>query len=377
MKKLLGLMLILAMLLSVAAFAEGELLEPVYFAWVGPLSGDNTLDGITEQAALGICLEHINSAGGVLGHELCIDFFDDKNDITEAVNIANKIVDAEKYIAVMGSWGSGASMAMAPIFEENEIIQYSPTASHADYSSLGKYIFRNTPTQAIETAGYADYLINNTDIRNIAILYQNDDWGLNINNIFTERFEELGGKVVSSETFIPSSTKDFTPAITKMKSFEPEAFFIVAYYSDSAQILIQTKEMDYQGMILLTSTCLKQETINIAGPAAEGAFLMNAFTADIPGEKFQAVMNEYREKTGKEPDAFVMQPYDVCTQLVAACEQAGTVEDIPAIRDVLDGMTFEGLAGSYTMNEIGDAVRSLFPITIMDGKFVNMLSLEA
>ena len=114
MKKLTSLLLAVAMFctLGLTAFAETELLEPVYFAWVGPLSGDSTLDGITEQASLEMCLEHINGNGGVLGHELVIDFFDDKNDATEAVNIANKIVDAEKYIAVMGSWSSTPSMAI-------------------------------------------------------------------------------------------------------------------------------------------------------------------------------------------------------------------------------------------------------------------------
>lgn len=375
MKKLTSLLLAVAMFctLGLTAFAETELLEPVYFAWVGPLSGDSTLDGITEQASLEMCLEHINGNGGVLGHELVIDFFDDKNDATEAVNIANKIVDAEKYIAVMGSWSSTPSMAMAPIFEENEIIQYSPTASHADYSSLGEYIFRNTPTQALETTAYAEYLANNTDIKTVAILYQNDDWGLNINNIFTEKFEELGGEVVLSETFIGSSTKDFTPMITKVKDLNPDAFFIVAYYADSAQIMVQTKDLEYAGQVVITSTCLKQETINIAGEAAEGALLFNCFAHDIPSERFQQIMEvEFYERTGKLPDAFAMQPYDVCTQLVAACEAAGTVTDIPAIRDALDGMTFEGLAGEYTMNEVGDAVRPLFPITIKDGAFVTV-----
>lgn len=375
MKKLIPFLLTLVMVctLGVAAFAETKLLDPVYFAWVGPLSGDSTLDGLTEQASLEMCLEHINGNGGVLGHKLVIDFFDDKNDATEAVNIANKIVDAEKYIAVMGSWSSTPSMAMAPIFEENQIIQYSPTASHADYSSLGKYIFRNTPTQALETAAYAEYIAKNTDIKTVAILYQNDDWGLNINNIFTKNFEELGGKVVLSETFIGSSTKDFTPMITKVKELKPDAFFIVAYYSDSAQIMVQTKDLDYPGQIVITSTCLKQETINISGKAAEGALLFNCFAHDIPSERFQKIMEgEFRERTGKLPDAFAMQPYDVCTQLVKACEDAGTVTDIPAIRDALDGMTFEGLAGEYTMNEVGDAVRPLFPITIRNGAFVTI-----
>lgn len=355
------------------AEAEG-LGDPIYFAWIGPLSGDSTLDGITEKASLEICIENINANGGVLGHELAIDFYDDKNDATEAVNIANRIVDSGKYIAAVGSWSSTPSMAMAPVFEEAQIIQYSPTASHADFSSLGDYIFRNTPTQQLETSAYADYLYEE-GIRTVAILYQNDDWGANINDIFTERFEELGGQVILSESYIPGTTKDFTPMITKVKEADPDLFFAVAYYAETAQILIQTRELQFEKEIAITSTCLKQETLNIAGDAAEGVFLMNAFSYDIPSERFQSVMAQYTEKTGKVPDAFVMQPYDVVEQLCAAIEEAGTTTDIPKIRDVLANMTdYEALAGAYSMNELGDAVRPLFPIRVEDGAFVNQLS---
>ena len=34
--------------------------------------------------------------------------------------------------------------------------------------------------------------------------------------------------------------------------------------------------------------------------------------------------------------------------------------------------TYECLAGEYTMNEIGDAVRPLQPIKVIDGAFVNI-----
>lgn len=353
--------------------SEG-LKEPIYFAWIGPLSGDSTLDGITEKASLEICLEHINSNGGVMGHELVIDFFDDKNDTTEAVNIANMVVDAGKYIAAVGSWSSTPSMAMAPVFEEAKIIQYSPTASHADFSGLGDYMFRNTPTQLLETTAYADYLAEQ-GIETVALLYQNDDWGLNVNNIFTARFEELGGQVVMSEAYIPGTTKDFTPMITKVKQADPDLFFVIAYYAETAQILIQTRELQFEKEIAMTSTCLKQETLNIAGEAAEGVFLMNCFSYDIPNERFQSVMAEYTAKTGKQPDAFVMQPYDVVEQLCAAIEEAGTTTDIPKIRDVLANMKdYEALAGKYSMNELGDAVRPLFPIKVEGGKFVNQLA---
>jgi len=346
---------------------------PIYFAWVGPLTGDAKQYGDTEKIAVEMALDDINSNGGILGRELQVDFFDDKNDATEAVTIANKIVGESKYIAVVGHFSSTPAMAAAPIYEEAQIINYSPTASHEDFSSLGEYIFRNTPTQALETAAYADYVYNELGIKSVGILNVNDDWGNNIAKIFTEKFESLGGKITITETFIPGQTKDFTPMISKIKTTNPEAFFPVAYYAESAQILIQSDSLDFKPQMIFSSSTLKQELIDLAGPLAEGVFLMNAFTPDMPGEKFADVMSRYTEITGKQGDAFVMQTYDVIMQLATAIEETGSVDNIPAIRDTLAAMKdYESIGGKYSMNEIGDAVRPLQPVMVIDGKFVNI-----
>ena len=157
---------------------EGPTGEPVYFAWYGPLTGDSKQYGDTERVAVELALEKINGEwGGVLdGRPIVVDFYDDKNDAKEAVTIANKIVGEGKYVASIGGFGSTPSMAAAPIYEEAQIINYSPTSSHQNYSSLGDYIFRNTPTQALETAAYAEYVYNDLGIRSVCILNVNDDW---------------------------------------------------------------------------------------------------------------------------------------------------------------------------------------------------------
>ncbi len=347
--------------------------SPIYFAWVGPLTGDAKQYGDTEKIAVELALKEINEVkGGVLGgRKIEVDFYDDKNDAKEAVTIANKIVGDGKYSAVIGHFSSTPSMAAAPIYEEAKLVQYSPTASNADYSSLGKFIFRNTPTQAIETAYYAEYVYNNLGIKSVGILYVNDDWGLNIKTIFVENFEKLGGEITAVESFIPNQTSDFSPMITKIQETKPEAFFPVGYYADSAKILQQADNVNFDVQMILSSSTLKPELIELAGELAEGCFLMNAFTPDIPTDRFKKVMADYTEITGKSGDAFVMQTYDVVAQLATAIEKAGS-SDPEAIRDALDGMTYECLAGEYTMNELGDAVRSLQPVQVKDGKFVNI-----
>lgn len=353
---------------------EGEAsTNPIYFAWYGPMTGDSKQYGDTEKVAVELALEKINGEmGGLLGgRELIVDFYDDKNDAKEAVTIANKIVGEGKYVASIGGFGSTPSMAAAPIYEEAQIINYSPTASHADYSAIGDFIFRNTPTQSLETTAYADYVYNELGIKTVCILNVNDDWGNNIAKIFTERFEELGGQVLSTESYLPNQTTDFTPMISKAKTLNPEAFFPIAYYQDSANILKQADSLDFDVQMILSSSTLKQELLDLAGDLANGCFLMNCYTPDIDTERFKEVIGEYEARTGKAGDAFVMQTFDVVMQLAQAVEEAGT-DDPVAVRDVLDGMTYECLAGEYTMNEIGDAVRPLQPIKVIDGAFVNI-----
>jgi branched-chain amino acid transport system substrate-binding protein len=372
-------MILAALILPGALFAGGgkETASgsgPIYFAWVGPLTGNSKQYGDTEKVAVEIALEDIKAAGGVLGgREILVDYYDDKNDATEAVNIANKIIGAGKYSAIIGHFSSTPAMAAAPIYNDGELLMYSPTASHADFSSLGDYIFRNTATQALETAAYADYVYNKLGIRSVAILNVNDDWGNNIAKIFTETFEKLGGRIVLTEDFIPNQTKDFTPMIAKVKQTNPEAFFPVCYYSESAQILIQMDSLDYKPKLtILSSSALKQELIDVAGKLADGCFLMNAFTPDIPGADFAWVMKAYKDRTGKEGDAFLMQTYDVVRQLAVVITKANSA-DSKKMREVLAGMKdYPSLAGPYNMNEIGDAMRTLQPIMIENGKFVNI-----
>lgn len=353
---------------------DGPTGDPIYFAWYGPLTGDSKQYGDTERVAVELALEKINGEwGGVLdGRPIVVDFYDDKNDAKEAVTIANKIVGEGKYVASIGGFGSTPSMAAAPIYEEAQIINYSPTSSHQNYSSLGDYIFRNTPTQALETAAYAEYVYNDLGIRSVCILNVNDDWGNNIATIFADTFTEMGGEILNSESYLPNQTTDFTPMISKAKSLGAEAFFPVAYYQDSANILKQADGLDWHPQMILSSSCLKQELIDLAGDLANGCFLMNAYTPDIDTDRFREVVGEYEERTGKAGDAFLMQTYDVVMQLATAINEAGSA-DPTVVRDTLAGMTdYECLAGTYSMNEVGDAVRPLQPIRIIDGEFVNI-----
>lgn len=381
-KRLAILLMVFAMLLSLAACGGSDNApsadnsatneassDPVYLAWAGPMTGDMKQYGDTAIAAIKIALEDINSNGGVLGgRELVVDYYDDKNDATEAINVANKIIDSGKYTAVIGHFGSVTCMAAAPVYQEAGLTMYSATCSHADLTSIGNYIFRNLLTQAAEATAYADFLYNDCGYKKVACMYVNDDWGKNVYDYFAKRYEELGGEIVCTENFISGQTKDFSPMLAKAKAAEPDCFFSIAMYNDTAQILIQSDALDFDVQQIVSTAVFKQELIDVAGDLANGVILLNIFPTECDRPDFVRVMDKYEEVTGKMGDFHVMCNYDVTTQIANAINIAGS-DDVDAVRDALASNDFEALAGTYSMSDIGDAARETAPATIIDGKF--------
>lgn len=348
-----------------------EVEEEVYVGWYGPLTGPQKQYGDTLKAATEIAVEDINNNGGLLdGKNLVVDYFDDQNDPNEAVTIANNIVNEDKYSAVVGSFGTAPTMAAYPILDDAQILDYSPSASHADLTSQGDYIFRNYLTQAVECKQYADFVFNELGIESIAILNSNDDYGNNVAELFTEEYEALGGSVTSTQSYIPGQTTDFSPLISTAKDSNPEAFYPIAFYEELASILQQADSLDFDATRILPSNVVTQGLIDLAGESAESAYLMSAYNPDSDSEEQIRVYDAYEEKTGQEGDLYVMLAYDTLHQTATAIDEAGTADSV-AVRDTLAGMQdYEGIGESYSMNEIGDAQRSLFPLMIENGQFV-------
>lgn len=156
--------------------------------------------------------------------------------------------------------------------------------------------------------------------------------------------------------------------ISKAKEAAPEAFFSIAMYADTAQILIQADALEFDVQQVVSTAVFKQELIDVAGELANGVILLNIFPTECELPDFARVMDRYQEMTGKMGDFHVMCNYDVTTQIANAINVAGS-DETDAVRDALATAPFDALSGPYSMSEIGDAERSTAPATIIDGKF--------
>lgn len=357
---------------SAAGEATGDTKNKLAFFL--PLTGDLMQYGLSLQKGAELALEQYNAGHGT---SYVAEFNDDKGDPTEAVNVANKIVSDSTVIAGLGSFNSSCAMAAAPVFEENQLLLLSPTASHTDFPTMGDYIFSCVISQKYEGAMFADMLKERNAGTKVAIIYQNTDFGVQATELFANRWKELEGTIVANEAFVPGSTKDFSPIISKIKTQEPDILYISASYSDAAQIFLQAKKLDLNALFVGPATCLNEEFLELVGNQIDGSVMLSTNPCFMPSVLESAELDEntenfvktYEEAYDEVPDGFAAQAFDAVNIMLEAVDKVGT--DSAALRDAIAGLRgFEGVSG-YDMqfNDTKEMIKGVYVFEMRDGNF--------
>jgi branched-chain amino acid transport system substrate-binding protein len=158
--------------------------------------------------------------------------FDDSGDATKTAAFAKQIVDDRSFVGVVGPMGSTEAFAAAPIFHDAGLAQISPCASHPDLCRRGYSTFfrlvANEDAQGHALARAArDYLRATA----AAIVREDDMWAAAVSGIFRRNFEQLGGRVVSEQTFAPTHT-DFAGVIHATVDAKPDLIFFAVHPGD-------------------------------------------------------------------------------------------------------------------------------------------------
>ena len=364
--------LLIVVALCLLTFSVAESTEPYRIAMCGPLTGPGAQYGQSYKNSLEILRDKINAEGGIDGHMLEIDFYDDKQDPKETLNVANLIIADGGYIAMIGSQTSSCSMAAAPVMQRAGIPMIAPHASHSDYAKTGDYCFSLQMPNSYEARVQHEWAIDYLGAKRVAIIYSNDDWGLQNVDAATAACENKGVELVAAETFIAGNTKDFSPIITKVKEANPDYIYLAVLYSDACLLIPQMKMLDLNCTLVGTNTLYKTEFIDVVGEDAEGIYIPNNFSTLHHTEEYTYLEQAIAEKVdGGIVDSYVSHAWDALSVLVKAIREVGT--DGAAIKDYLANMgPYEGVAGTFVFDENGATMKNIYVMQIQNGQFVEL-----
>jgi branched-chain amino acid transport system substrate-binding protein len=354
---------------------NAEAADPLVIGFSAPLTGDYAEYGNNFKRAIELHVEEINAAGGVAGRPLEIVESDDRSESSQTTAIAQRYVNNEDIMAVIGSFASTPSMAAAPIYQRGGVVQLCPSCSHPDYTKIGDFMFRNTTTQAIEAPAIAEHVVEDMGAERIMVVYRQDDWGLSASSNFIARAEELGAEIVANEAFLETE-RDFRPVITQIRSLEPDVLHVAMFFTE-ASILAQQLEAAGIDIPVVTSTSMfNPQYIVLGGEAVEGHIVPATFFTGNPDPAVQAFVTEYESRYGIPADSFAAIAYDSVGILAAAMQhvvdQGGEITR-SAIQEAMFAMEpYAGVSGVAAFNEVGDVVKEITWLTIEDGEFTTI-----
>jgi len=330
------------------------------------LSGDIAEYGQRVKKGIDLAVKEINTQGGINGKKIKIIYEDTKGYPKDGVNGAQKLVADKNLHIIIGTISSSVTLAVEPITTAKKIILFSPAASSPKLSGISKYFFRNWTSDDLEAAVLADYTFDTLNIKDVAVLYVNNDYGIGLSNRFKERFEELGGIIHTMETH-PQNESNFNPQITKIKKFNPSAIYLAGYHREMAYATKQIREMGLNCQILGDADYGVQELLEITGKTSEGAIF------SIPGTDFfdkeTPFKQRFTDKYGTNPSVFEANGYDAVYILKQAIENVGLNTDnisdyIASIKD------YNGASGLQSYTKEGDVVKPIFIKQVKNNQFI-------
>jgi len=313
-----------------------------------PQTGVAAVASEWEMWGVNLAVEEINAAGGLLGgRKIELMVLDNKCNPSEAVNVANKLIEA-KVVAIEGAHCSSAHLASMKLIADAQIPMITGIASNPQITALAgpgrnEYSFRISPSDTAMMDALGIYLGNKKQWKNIAIVGEDTDFGRGGADAFKAVATKAGVTIVSTD-FHPQNAPDFTSILTRLQQRRPDAIATFQVGGDSINFLRQAMQMGvripYTGRIEVGG---RNMPIIEAG-GMENSISAWTYNATIDSPSNKAFVEKIRAKHKSEPYLQTWGGYDAIRVIAAAITAAGSTEG-PKVKDAIKKLRFTNVMG--------------------------------
>ena len=205
------------------------------------LTGEAGAYGQAGAKSVEMAFRDLNDAGGVAGCTLKTDTRDSQTQANVAVDAATQLVQVKKVPAIIGGIISPMSIPiLTSVTGPAKVLQVSPASSSPTLTALGRegktngVFFRTITSDALQGIAAAKFAIDN-GFKKIAIIHQNNDFGVNLVKEFTGPYEALGGKVISVTPY-NAKQSDYASEVTAAMAGSPDALYLISDPVDGATV---------------------------------------------------------------------------------------------------------------------------------------------
>lgn len=320
-----------------------------------PLTGAQAHIGKDNENGTRMAIDDANKKGITIGgkkirFEMISE--DDQADPKTATIVAQKLVDANVK-GVIGHLNSGTSIPAAKIYNDNGIVQISPSATAVRFTALGyKTAFRVMANDGQQGKVLGEFAAKNLGAKKIAVIDDRTAYGQGLAEEFSKSAQANGAQIVAHE-YTTDKAVDFTAVLTSIKGKKPDLVFFGGMDPQGAPMVKQLRALGVNAKFMMGDGGYTPKLITNAGVAAEGVY------ASLPGVPLELMpggkefSRRYQEQFKQPIQLYAPYCYDAVNVMIAAMQKVGSVEPANYLPKMAE-TAYDGVTAHISFDDKGD-----------------------
>jgi ABC-type branched-subunit amino acid transport system substrate-binding protein len=323
---------------------DGVFADRILFGQVSALSGPAQALGQGMREGMLAAFEEANRTGGIGGRKLELKSIDDGYEPEKTIEATKRAITDDKVFALVGAVGTPTSKAGQPIATAAKVPFIGPfTGAEFLRNPFNRYIVNIRSSYFQETEAWIEHLTNDLGITRIAILYQDDAFGLAGLAGVKKAMDKRNMELVAEGTFKRNTTAIKSALLDIMKA-QPQAVVTVGPYKPIAEFIKLARQLKFDAAFVaisfVGSDSLAQELGN------QGAGVVISQVVPFPGDKSLPVVAAYQSAlaavNSKSKPGFVsLEGYLVGQLVVQALKRIPGEPTREAFLNAVEGAPFD------------------------------------
>lgn len=296
--------------------------------------------------------EEINKKGGIAGRPVQIITYDDESKPDTGRVLAERLIDRDGVLMILGPYSSPITDAMASVTERAEVPMIGTIASDSSIWDRRKlqWTFQGFPSSNFDHEGFLKILAEKKGaVKKLAIIYEESPFSIGAKDWALAKAKEMG-LAIEAYGYNPGS-QDFRSTIERIIATGAEAVSMGGYYQPSIALTRQMIERGYNPVAYHFIQAADGVTKDALGANAEAVFGRSAWESTLQTPASQAFTKLYQAKYGRLPSYHSAAAYAAAEVAEAAIKAKGA--ERKGVRDFLASAKAETVMGTYQVNEKG------------------------
>jgi branched-chain amino acid transport system substrate-binding protein len=312
--------------LASAGFAQAETIR---IGTLTPQTGAGGNYGPSMVKAIRAVVEEVNGAGGVLGRKIELISEDDETNPDAGVRAARKLVDVNRVIAILGTWASAVTTAVAPLCWENKVMLFTVSGGDGITKLPHQgYIIRTQPDSNLQSERAAAFMLQQ-GVKKVGYLSAQTPFAVSI----YERHAQVlkaGGAEATGNVIYDATKTSFRSEVDQILKQKPDALFLNSYQPDLLVLLRDLFRAGYDGKRYTLGYAANDKLIAALPAEVTDGLISYAPSPDLDSPAFKTVQSVI----GANPDPYSCQTYDHINLALLSIAKAGAATG-PAIHDAV------------------------------------------